>query len=101
MIKNDSYVYNKKKKKTIKDHKSKKKEMTNMKSNCRNSMKKNYFFSMSVIIIHNLLSDKKSRSITIFNEIVNIYVLFLHSSMHSCILLKKYMYIKINIHIYI
>lgn len=32
------------------NHKSKKKEMTNMKLNCRNSMKKNYFFSMSVII---------------------------------------------------
>lgn len=46
-----------------------------MKLNCRNSIKKNYFFSMSVII-HNLLSDKKSRSITIFNEIVNIYVFF-------------------------
>lgn len=40
------------KKKTIKDIiiKVKKKEMTNMKLNCRNSMKKNYFFSMSVII---------------------------------------------------
>lgn len=92
----------KEKKKKIKDHKSKKKKWLIWNQIAEILWRRIISFQcQSLYIIHNLLSDKKSRSITIFNEIVNIYVLFLHSSMHSCILLKKYMYIKINIHIYI